>query len=603
MTQTVKTVYTAENRTGPAIRGVVGGMRGVQRSQEAVAATSKSFNKGLSENRRGIQQFGFQIGDVAVQMAGGQDAMLAFTQQGSQMLQFFGPAGSILGAFLAVFGAVFIAMGRAGVGLGQLSPALGLLQADLVMLREAMAGIADMFVSVGNLIVNNLMMIVAAVAIVAGTVLGNYVRSMIAASLATGRLAVVMNTVRAMVLSTAIAYGTGGVAAAAMTVATNVLTGALTLLRAAFLTLLPVAVLMAFAWAIQAFMALRRGAGGTGEAFALMGDVAKGVMQGIRNTAQAAAMLLSAAFKTAIAAVIGYFSLLAKAWDGVANGIITVNNALASTTIGSKMGMAAMELSDVSGSLRKSAGDVLGSAAEDVKKAGELWNATTGTADALKRLKEAYNAGSVDIDLRNLTGGGAPGEDGGGKSIADKMSEQAAEIKKTFEDLSKGISDSMLSGFKAVLAGTQTMGDAMRNILSDIANRIIDILMTPVFNKLAGNIAGGILGTIDGGIASFAGGGYTGSGARVGGMDGKGGKLALLHPNETVVDHTLGGRSMTTGSQGAAPITVTITVNAQGAQQGVAEQIAAELDRRVPALMKQAVAATQSARMRGYTNA
>lgn len=37
-------------------------------------------------------------------------------------------------------------------------------------------------------------------------------------------------------------------------------------------------------------------------------------------------------------------------------------------------------------------------------------------------------------------------------------------------------------------------------------------------------------------IASFEGGGYTGSGPRAGGMDGRGGKLAMLHPNEKVID-------------------------------------------------------------------
>ena len=38
----------------------------------------------------------------------------------------------------------------------------------------------------------------------------------------------------------------------------------------------------------------------------------------------------------------------------------------------------------------------------------------------------------------------------------------------------------------------------------------------------------------------FEGGGYTGAGARAGGIDGKGGFPAILHPNETVIDHTKG---------------------------------------------------------------
>ena len=41
-------------------------------------------------------------------------------------------------------------------------------------------------------------------------------------------------------------------------------------------------------------------------------------------------------------------------------------------------------------------------------------------------------------------------------------------------------------------------------------------------------------------LPSFDGGGYTGGGARAGGLDGKGGSLAMVHPNETVIDHTKG---------------------------------------------------------------
>jgi len=40
--------------------------------------------------------------------------------------------------------------------------------------------------------------------------------------------------------------------------------------------------------------------------------------------------------------------------------------------------------------------------------------------------------------------------------------------------------------------------------------------------------------------SSNEGGGYTGMGARAGGIDGRGGFPAILHPNETVVDHNKG---------------------------------------------------------------
>ena len=42
-------------------------------------------------------------------------------------------------------------------------------------------------------------------------------------------------------------------------------------------------------------------------------------------------------------------------------------------------------------------------------------------------------------------------------------------------------------------------------------------------------------------VASFDGGGYTGDGPRSGGLDGKGGFMAMMHPQESVTDHTKGG--------------------------------------------------------------
>ena len=54
--------------------------------------------------------------------------------------------------------------------------------------------------------------------------------------------------------------------------------------------------------------------------------------------------------------------------------------------------------------------------------------------------------------------------------------------------------------------------------------------------------------------AVFDGGGYTGSAPRSGGMDGKGGFLAMMHPKETVIDHTkFSGSRGGGGAQAASP--------------------------------------------------
>jgi hypothetical protein len=67
-------------------------------------------------------------------------------------------------------------------------------------------------------------------------------------------------------------------------------------------------------------------------------------------------------------------------------------------------------------------------------------------------------------------------------------------------------------------------------------------------------------------MKSFEGGGFTGSGSRTGGVDGKGGFPALLHPNETVVDHTRGQGAGGSGTVVNNSATVELTINTMDSQ-------------------------------------
>ena len=69
---------------------------------------------------------------------------------------------------------------------------------------------------------------------------------------------------------------------------------------------------------------------------------------------------------------------------------------------------------------------------------------------------------------------------------------------------------------------------------------------------------------------SFDGGGFTGSGSRSGGLDGKGGFPAVLHPNETVIDHTKG--------QNMGGITIVNNIDAKGADAAVDMKIRAAME-------------------------
>jgi len=90
--------------------------------------------------------------------------------------------------------------------------------------------------------------------------------------------------------------------------------------------------------------------------------------------------------------------------------------------------------------------------------------------------------------------------------------------------------------------------------------------------------------------ANFAGGGYTGNGSRSGGLDGKGGFAAILHPRETVVDHHQGQ------SLGGDGITINQTINVT---TGVQQTVRAEIATLMPQIANAAKGAVADARMRG----
>lgn len=136
---------------------------------------------------------------------------------------------------------------------------------------------------------------------------------------------------------------------------------------------------------------------------------------------------------------------------------------------------------------------------------------------------------------------------------------EAAEIaQEQFDQAIDGIADAM--------AGALVAGESLREGLAQVFKQIAsDILSSGIRNALSsqfsptGGGGGGFFGSLFGGLfggSSFDGGGYTGMGARSGGIDGKGGFPAILHPNETVVDHTRG--------QGVGSKSVSMTIDLRG---------------------------------------
>lgn len=106
------------------------------------------------------------------------------------------------------------------------------------------------------------------------------------------------------------------------------------------------------------------------------------------------------------------------------------------------------------------------------------------------------------------------------------------------EDQLKGMQDAASKGEDALQSLFGSIFDGAKSGKQALADLIMQIAKVQMFKGMMMIPGLGGIGSAIGGLLSFDGGGTTGSGPRAGGLDGKGGFMALLHPNETVIDHT-----------------------------------------------------------------
>ncbi|MFE3839623.1 hypothetical protein ABNX41_21585, partial [Rhodobacteraceae bacterium PA1-206B] len=139
-------------------------------------------------------------------------------------------------------------------------------------------------------------------------------------------------------------------------------------------------------------------------------------------------------------------------------------------------------------------------------------------------------------------------------ATAGLEAEAAADRIRQIEEASERGRDALTDMFGSILDGSKSAKQAVADLLMEIAKA----QMSKGLSSLLGLGGGGGFTGFVGGLLSFDGGGYTGSAPRTGGLDGKGGFLAIMHPRESVIDHT---RGQTVGGGGA----MAITVNVEGA--------------------------------------
>lgn len=110
VTEAAKEADRAIGGTGSG--GVAESAKKGKKELEGLAEGATKAAKSSGAMRANMQNLGYQVADVAVQLEGGVSAVRTFTQQGSQMLGVLGPWGAVAGAALAIGGALFSASQR-----------------------------------------------------------------------------------------------------------------------------------------------------------------------------------------------------------------------------------------------------------------------------------------------------------------------------------------------------------------------------------------------------------------------------------------------------------------------------------------------------------
>lgn len=178
------------------------------------------------------------------------------------------------------------------------------------------------------------------------------------------------------------------------------------------------------------------------------------------------------------------------------------------------------------------------------------------------------------------------------KDKTNDASTAASDMRSTFEE-----------AFVDIITGAKSGKDALAGLASSFAKMLaqkgISQLFNLIFPSLAKNADGNAFS--GGSVVPFAAGGVVGS-PTLFPMRGKIGLMGESGPEAimplTRIGGKLGVRAL--GGSGAVSMPLTINVDARGAVEGVADQVAKAVQAQTPSIIAQAVAAGGAARKRGY---
>lgn len=339
--------------------------------------------------------------------------------------------------------------------------------------------------------------------------------------------------------------------------ATVTLSGALLFLRGALIRTGIGILIVAAGEMVYQFTRLVKGAGSFGEAMRLLGNVAVEVWNRIADGAnviylrvQEVTSRMRSAFLTGLANMQNGWAKFLRA---IAGGVGAIPGAGA---IADSLGNAAITAQSSVYALDQLAADSAEFAANWASQADVLAGSLTRPLESVQALRDAVNqtgeenTAAIDETTDSVRGLGdeleSSGGGGRGGAALDKLKEKVEATKEAMSEFKEAGRSAFVGLFTGAKSFQEALSELAGRLAEFFANRLYDNIwdsglgrgLTGIFGGLFGG--GGGTGTLGLPFFSFEGGGSTGRGPRAGGLDGKGGYMAMVHPNETVIDHTKG---------------------------------------------------------------
>lgn len=269
--------FSATNRGGAAMASFEKGLKNVRKAQDRVKRSNGGFMKGMNANRRIIQQVGFQVSDLGVQIAGGQSALLALTQNVPQVVQMFGAWGGILAGLITLLGTFSILLLKSGKGFADIAPMLGITRSELAHLGEVLSNIKEKMIDFANVVINNIDVLLISLALYVSFLTGRFIVASVASGKATMFFGKSLIFLRKMLLRTGIG-----------------------------------ALFIAMGYLIERLFTLREAIGSWGQTLKLVGDIARQVFMSLPAFIIGFQLKSSAAIERLKANFLGFLSSMVE---------------------------------------------------------------------------------------------------------------------------------------------------------------------------------------------------------------------------------------------------------------------------------------------------